>query len=86
MVSLKANLHKHWLPTCINKVNKLKNVLVTHMTTRTYIWLYHWGMVESNIKPNTKKQEMENSPQRDDRSHNSKTDEYRQIICLYSIH
>ena len=43
-------------------------------------------MVESNIKANTKEQEMENSPQRDDRSHNSKTDEYRQIICLYSIH
>ena len=48
------------------------------MTTRTHNrkniiihtrGLYHWGMVcESNIKANTKEQEMENSPQRDDRS------------------
>ena len=39
-------------------------------------------MVESNVKANTIEQGMENSPQRDDRSHN-RAGEYRQIICPY---
>ena len=42
-------------------------------------------MVESNIKANTKEQEMEDSPQRDDRSHN-RAGEYRQIMCSYPNH
>ena len=43
-------------------------------------------MVESNIKANTKEQEMENSPQRDDRLHNETAPNIGQILCPLNNH